>query len=168
MTTDLEARIRNLEDRVELGDLIARYGRYVDDRDYEALGTLYSHDAVFDTVGGPKTGHQAVLDYYRERLALFGPTYHYPHTQEITFTSADQAEGLVCAHAELAIDGEAVWVAIRYDDRYVREDGRWLFRERAVNFLYVMRLSELPHTMGHELRKRWPGTDPEPADLGNH
>ena len=68
--------------------------------------------------------------------------------------------------AELAIDGDAVWVALRYLDEYARTASGWCFRERDVKMLYLMRLSELPTMMGDRLRKRWPGTDPEPADFG--
>ena len=166
MRSAVEQRLEVLEARAALTDLVAAYGRAVDDRDWESLAELYAADSVFDTVGGRLEGRQGVIDYYRERTAQFGPTYHYPHTQEIELHSSTEASGVVCAHAELTIDGEAVRVALRYHDEYRFEDGRWRFAERDVNLLYVMRLSELPTHLADRLRVRWPGTEPQPADLG--
>ncbi len=58
-TEDLEARIRRLEDRAELGELVAFYGRLLDDRDVDGLAALYTSDAVFDSTDGPMTGRDA-------------------------------------------------------------------------------------------------------------
>ena len=162
----LEARVATLEARAALSELIGAYGRAVDDRDFDGLGELYTSDSVFDTVGGRMEGRQGVIDYYRERTKIFGPTFHYPHSQELEFQSDTEASGIVAAHAELTIDGESVRVALRYHDRYRFEDGRWRFAERDVKLLYVLKLSELPTAMADDLRVRWPGTDAKPADLG--
>ena len=86
--------------------------------------------------------------------------------QEIDLHSDTEASGVVCAHAELTMDGEAVRVALRYHDQYRFEDGRWRFAERDVKLLYAMRLAELPQHLADELRVRWPGTEPQPADVG--
>ena len=49
----LRARVQRLEDREEIHELIARYGRAVDDRDWDALRAQYTPDAIFDSaVGG--------------------------------------------------------------------------------------------------------------------
>lgn len=165
MNGDLKRRLRRVEDRIELSDLVARYGVAVDDRDYDGLAGLYARDCVFEHATGRSEGRDAVIAYYRERGDYFGPTYHIPHSQTVEFQSDDEATGVVAAHAELTIDGRAFVVAIRYSDRYVREDGTWRFRERATRFLYALPLDELPASMDDELRVRWPGTEPKHADL---
>ncbi len=165
MTTQLEGRIRRLEDRGELSDLVARYGRAVDDRDLAALRELYTRDATFDAVKGPIRGRDAVVDYYLERFATYGPSFHIPHSQTVEFVGDDEATGIVTAHAELAMDGGAFWVALRYHDRYVREDRAWRFRERRVEQLYAMPLRELLDDLGADDRLRWPGTQPSRAHL---
>lgn len=162
----LRQRIRRLEDRDELGRLVARYGRAVDDRDWESLAAQYTPDAVFDSAMGRSVGVDAIIEYYKERTDAYVVSYHYPHSQEITFVDDDTASGLVCAHAELTIDGETVLVALRYHDDYRRVDGSWRFHERQTRLLYVLKLSELPTGFADRLRIRWPGTDPEPAQVG--
>jgi hypothetical protein len=72
----------------------------------------------------------------------------------------------VCAHAELTIDGETVFVALRYHDDYRRVDGRWRFHERKTRILYVLKLSELPTGFADRMRIRWPNIDPQPAQIG--
>jgi ketosteroid isomerase-like protein len=163
--TDIEQRVRRLEDIEELHQLVARYGQVVDDRDIEALGELYTADAVFDSRSGPLTGREAVLGYYRTQLASYGVTYHYPHSHVVDITGPDTAQGTVHAHAELAIDDQAVIVALRYTDTYRREAGRWRFRHRHAQQLYGLPLAELATRMGGVDRKHWPGTAAGPADI---
>ena len=164
MEKDLEARLRRLEDRAELGELVARYALAVDDRDFETLAMLFTRGCVFDNVKGVEQGRERVVAYYRERLAEFGPSYHIPHMQTLDFSGPDAASGTVMAHAELAIDGVTYAVALRYLDHYLREEGRWRFQERKVRQLYAMPLAELPGGLAQALRKRWPGTEPAAGD----
>ena len=165
MTTDLEARLRRIEDRIELSDLVATYGRAVDDRDVALLESLYTEDAVFDSVEGPIRGRREVVDYYLQRMRMYGPSYHIPHSQTVEFVGDDEATGIVCAHAELGMPGGAFWIGLRYHDQYVREDGTWRFRERKVLQLYAMPLRELIDDYSAERRKRWPNTEPGVTDL---
>ena len=165
-SASLEGRLEYLESRAAIGDLVAAYGRVIDDRDWQSLGQLYCENATFDSVEGPSTGRSRIVEYYEKRTSMFGVTYHYPHSVEVTEVDGDLGKGVVCAHAELAIDGKAFWIALRYFDSYKREDSRWRFAERRVEQLYAMELSELPDGMDLLLRKRWPGTEPAPADWG--
>lgn len=163
--TDLEERIRLLEDRAELQELVARYGRLVDDRDLAGVADLYTADAVFDSTHGPISGRDAVIEYYRGQLSRYGMSYHYPHSHAIEFTGPDEATGIVSAHAELAIGDTAFVVALRYLDDYRREGGRWLFHRRRALQLYAAPLADLPAVLCGTHRKRWPGTEPQPADI---
>lgn len=162
---DLAARVARLEHRFALQDLAARYAVAVDDRDWDAIAGMYATDSVFDSAMGRIEGREAVVAYYRERTESFGATYHYPHTQTVDFDGPGAASGVVTAHAELAIGEQTVVVALRYTDRYVREDGVWRFLARVVTQLYAMPLADLATGLAESDRKRWPGTDPAPAEL---
>lgn len=157
----LEARVRRVEDRQELGELISRYGVAVDDRDFECLAGMYVEDSVFY---GHK-GLDAIMRFYRDRLAIYGPTYHYAHTQHFDFASDDSASGVVSAHAEIGMQGKTIWLGLRYLDRYIRARGKWHFHERDIKLRYALPFLELATSYADPLRKRWPGTEPAPADI---
>lgn len=162
---DLETRIRRLEIRAELTDLVARYCAAVDDRDFDALLDLFCVDGSFGHVGGePATGHAELLAYYRRRLEGVGASFHYPHTHLLTKWGDDEIEGVVSAHAEMGIGPQMIVAAMRYHDTYRLVDGSWRFGQRRLRFWYIMPADELPASLGHPLRKRWPGP-PSEADL---
>ncbi|MCU0975513.1 MAG: nuclear transport factor 2 family protein [Steroidobacteraceae bacterium] len=143
--------------RESIRELVASYGMAVDDRDMEALSGCFARAGVFQYADGSLRleGRDAVLDYYRQRLGLLGASYHYPHSHLITFDGDDRAHGVVNAHAELGLPtGDTGWVALRYYDRYVLEDGDWRFEERTIHFLYYLKLEELPKALASPLRKR--------------
>lgn len=162
---DLEHTVRRLADRWELQDLVARYGRAVDDRDLETVAQLFTSDATFDSRSGPMHGRDAVLEYYRAQLSSYTVTYHYAHSQTVDFIDDDTATGVVQAHAELAIGGVGIQVALRYHDEYRREAGAWRFHSRRAQQLYGLPMDELGTSLGDENRKRWPGAQPAPADI---
>ena len=167
MSNDITDRLQALEDRAEITQLVARYGPAVDDHAFDDLAQLYTHDAVFDSVGGRIVGREAVIGYYRERGAVYGASYHYPHSVEIHLDGPGDAHGVVCAHAELSVSGETHWVAVRYHDTYRREEGAWRFHVRDVKLLYVLSSADLATGLGEINRIRWPGTDPVIATLGS-
>jgi uncharacterized protein (TIGR02246 family) len=165
MDQDLLARVRRIEDRIEIGELVHRYAVAVDDRDMATLAACYTTDAVFDSVGGRTVGRDAITEYYAGRFRLMGPTRHLPVSTVIDFAGEDEATGQVLAHAELGMGGRTIFSALRYDDQYRREDGRWRFRERRIEQLYAMPLAELTTGLAESRRKRWPGTEPAEADI---
>jgi len=163
--TELEARVRRLEDRFAIRELVARYSAAVDDRDVDAIVDCFTRDGAFVGQANRDTrGSEAIRAYYRSRISRFGASFHYPHAFITEFDGDDDAHGVVSAHAEMAIAGEAVWTALRYHDRYRREEGRWRFAERSLRFWYFMKLSELPKGMAEELRVRVDG-GLHPAEL---
>lgn len=163
---NLQHRVRRLEDRFEILELVNRYALAVDDRDWDTIATMYARDSAFDSVLGRIEGRDAVVAYYRDRTSNFGATFHIPHNVSLDFQSETTARGIVAAHAELAIGEQTVLIALRYLDAYVKEEGRWRFLERDVQQLYAVPAAELPTVLATTNRKRWPGTEPAPADWG--
>jgi hypothetical protein len=157
----LARQIRRVEDRQLLSELISRYGTAVDDRDFETLARLFTPDGSFQHV----QGRNAVVDFYRERLAAFTTSTHYAHGQHLDFETDDRARGVVNAHAELCIGGKAIRLSLRYLDVYVRATEGWQFAERKIQFRYVLPFDELSSRIGEPLRVRWPGTEPQAAEL---
>jgi len=158
---DVGQRLRRVEDRLELGELVSRYGVAVDDRDFDSLKAMYVEESFFNGVHG----RDAIMDFYRERGAAYGPTYHYPNSWHFEFESDDAARGVVSAHAELSLQGKTLWLGIRYLDRYAREGGRWRFKARDTKFRYVLPFEEMATAYGETLRKRWPGAEMQAVDI---
>lgn len=144
---DLAERVARLEALEEIRELVARYGMVVDDRDVDALADMFTSDASFGLAAGmePNRGRQAVIDFYADRMAAFGATYHYPHSLviELDPERPGHATGMVNAHAELALDGRTLVTALRYYDEYRVEGGRWCFVERRVAMIYYMDMADL-------------------------
>ena len=164
---DVTRRLAHIEDRLAITELVSRYGILLDNREYDAVGELFTEDARFwqhvgDTDARTRTG---IVEFYRERLGHSGPSYHYHHGHVVTFDDDRHASGVVAAHAEMGIGGRMILVGLRYHDRYTRgDDGAWRFAERETWFHYFMPADELPNRYSDEIRRTWPG-EPLPADL---
>ncbi|WP_104107758.1 nuclear transport factor 2 family protein [Nocardioides sp. 616] len=164
MSEELLERVRRLEDRNAIEELLARYGNACDDRDMEALAGCFARDFEFDSVAGHSVGRDAAMAYYGERLGSYGVTLHIPHTLVLEELEEDTARGVVLSSAEMEIEHEMFVTGFRYHDRYVRDEGRWRFRSRQVQAFYAMPLRELAGRLD-PLRVRWPGTEPKAAPL---
>jgi ketosteroid isomerase-like protein len=149
---DLERRLRRVEDRFEIQELVARYGFAMDDRDVAALPGLFTADAEVTSQDGSMqaAGRDAVVQMFRRRLEALGPSNHFTHDRLLTFSpdSPDEAEGLVLSHAEMNLRGAAMVTAIRYRDRYRCEDGCWRFRSRALSFMYFVHARDYADALG--------------------
>ena len=165
--TELAARIRRLEDREAIRELVGAYGYTIDNRDIDGLAQLFCVDGVLQSADGimDARGRAAVVEMYHGRFAALGPTFHYTHDQAVAFDPADpdRASGVVASHAEVTRNGETMLAAIRYRDEYRREDGRWRFASRLLTFFYYTPVSEYVDCMKSALRQRAYG-DQRPAD----
>jgi len=157
-TAALEQRIRRLEDRAEINELIARYGLAMDNRDMAAMPEIFAPGFVIKSADGVMNteGAAAVIEMYRGRFQVLGPSNHFTHDRIITFDAhdPDRATGLVLAHAEMNRKGQAMIAAIRYEDVYLRIDGRWKFGERKLTFFYYVPASQYLDALGAGLAKR--------------
>jgi ketosteroid isomerase-like protein len=158
-------RLRRLEDREAIRELVARYGQVVDDRDLDGVQALFTDDAVFRTQGGEMnaSGLPAVMDNFRGRFRAMTASGHFVHDHIISFQSESAAEGFVTSHAELVRDGESFIVAMRYRDQYRRVEDTWKFSERVVSFFYYLPADRYPELLPHRARVYGYG-DPVEAD----
>src|SRR3954454_12939932 len=112
MSAELADRIRRLEDRAAIEELVVRYCTAIDDGDYAAMVDMYTADATF----GAAVGAQEVVDHLRAIRRDYGRTIHVPEAHTITFADEDHATGLVLSHAELNIEQQTIHCFIRYYD----------------------------------------------------
>ena len=163
----VETRLRRLEDRAELRELVARYAVAIDDRDIEAITALFTPDGAFRSRDGVMNarGREAVVEQFRGRFKALTVSYHFSHDQILSFAGdPETARGLVTAHAEVWRNGRALVAALRYEDMYRRHEGRWCFADRLLSFLYYLPVDEYAQGLGDRLRMRAYG-DHRPADF---
>lgn len=144
--SDLEARVARLEARAEIGELVTRYAIACDEHDMPHLESLFTEDAVFDSPNGlmRASGRAEVIGMFCKVLSIRGPGYHWTHDHIIRFDrgSDTAASGLLLSHAETTPGGTHSLAAMKYDDEYRVEGGRWRFARRSISFLYYVPASE--------------------------
>jgi uncharacterized protein (TIGR02246 family) len=155
--SDLEARIRRIEDRNAISDLISAYTFAIDNRDVDWGVDLFTQDGCFRSADGMMnaTGRAAIAEQYRGRFAALGFNLHVTHDQHVTFTAEDEATGLVSSHAEVLRNGETMIAAMRYHDVYRRcSDSKWRFADRNLHFFYYLPVAEYREALAGRGRMR--------------
>jgi hypothetical protein len=165
VTADLEARIRRLEDRAELQELVIRYFNGCDFPDWDLLRRTFADDAEF--AGG--VGRDDIilkLQQWKDEVAT-GPTLHWPDAMSFSFDDSepDRATGIIGSHWELGVGDRSLWAAARYVDSYVRERGEWRIHRRTIELWHVVPWEEVAETMTSPTPVRWPGMPEAPGNL---
>lgn len=162
----LEQRIQRLEDRFAINDLVVSYATLLDDAQWDALGELFTLDAVFGSANSTTTGRAAIIENFKVKHAPFTATWHDPHGIVVDLVDENHATGTVIAYAELGAPDLTLSTSIRYHDDYRREGNVWRFAKRHVLSLYSMPLSDLAAgALGDQERKCWPGRPMGVAEL---
>ena len=112
--------------------LKARYFRFVDSRDWEALAALFTEDAELHpagTDGGQRPpaliGPAAIIRWISRGLAG-SSSIHHGFMPEINLTSANGAEAIWAMEDRIEWPDRSLHGFGHYHDRYVRRDRRWL------------------------------------------
>jgi len=148
-TEDLATRMRRLEARAALSDLVGRYGQLLDARNWDGVAEEFSRDGSLSVVGQTATGRTALKEMFVARLGGFEFTFHYPHSQVFEIVDDEHATGTVSGHAEHGANGVCLLAGVRYADEYGLEDGRWRIASRAVDIRYFLSWSEFAESF-HE------------------
>ncbi|MEU0514350.1 nuclear transport factor 2 family protein [Amycolatopsis sp. NPDC006125] len=71
-----ETRIRELADRAELADLVARHSLWIDERRYDETDRLFTEDVVVTSARGEAQGIEALVDLARSNHDTYARTLH--------------------------------------------------------------------------------------------
>ena len=129
----LEARVRQLEDKEQIAQLLVDYGRHLDSRDLRAYAALFAADGEwvggFGTVKG-----RAQIQAFMEKSLGTGPnrggSYHIMSNFAIVVTGDTATAWSRWTFVVPGERGAAISQAGRYDDTFVRENGAWKFKRR--------------------------------------
>jgi uncharacterized protein (TIGR02246 family) len=146
VSAGLEARVRALEAREAVRDLLGRYVRAVDAADREALPELFAPDATWVSPGRAQLdGIDEIVRYYSDWFdSPFRDTRH--HVCNVVVEVADDARSATADgyYLELASydDLSIVGFGSYRDVCRCGEDGRWEIAAKVVEILGLARLDE--------------------------
>jgi uncharacterized protein (TIGR02246 family) len=132
----LEARVRQLEDKEQIAQLLVDYGRHLDGRDLRGYAALFAADGEwvggFGTVKG-----RAQIQAFMEKSLGSGPnrggSYHIMSNFAIAVSGDTATAWSRWTFVVPAERGAAISQAGRYDDTFVRENGAWKFKRRVAS-----------------------------------
>ncbi len=155
---DESEALAGLVARDEIRQLPYRYAKAIGARDVDSMIGLYSPNARFGTFG---QGANALRRLMAQSLedSVFAVILVANHL--IEFDGTGEAHGEVWAHCFAQTGSGFVEQLIRYDDRYERHDGRWLFLRRQHRLWYGV-------TRESPLRQRpanWPASQVGVGDI---
>jgi ketosteroid isomerase-like protein len=139
-------------DRLAIRELVEAYAHCADRRDANGQISLFTADTHFVVYMNAKDPTPSQELHSREALApvfaalnQYAATTHFVGQSTILSLSGDRATGeAYCLAHHVTVDGTTrrlMVASLRYLDRFVKTDGRWLFSER---LLYVDWVDERP------------------------
>jgi len=129
---------REIADRIALRELVERYARIPDDRNYALVDEVFSSDASLTGPGFALQGHDAIRAAM-QAIEQYSATLHCVHNQLVEI-DGDTARGetwCVANHLH-EVEGrphKLDW-GIRYQDRYRREPDGWRIRQRELRLIW--------------------------------
>jgi 3-phenylpropionate/cinnamic acid dioxygenase small subunit len=134
---DLQA----INDRIEIEELLVRYSRAIDHRDFDALESLFTPDATFDggSLGCP-TGAAAIRAMIEGTLTGLDATQHLVGKSliELDGDSAEVRTYLISQHIRESAPGPVkhYFLGGEYADRVVRTVDGWRIAYRRLDRLW--------------------------------
>lgn len=137
----LSDRVGRLEDLEVIRSLDARYCRYLDDKDWDALLELFTDDGEFDGLGNPRG--KAELHEFFSGLAAGGLTdfWHFITNVDIEL-NGEHATVRSFLWQPCVSEGVTTIAAGRYTDEVVKDGDEWLYRVKKVRFHFFGPLFE--------------------------
>jgi uncharacterized protein (TIGR02246 family) len=138
-TPSIEARLKELEDRQAIHELLMNYGRTLDARDFAGFERLFARDAEYGGSRGPLTkgpaAIRASLEAALKKNAAPAPgrDWHFLLNETVTL-NGDEATAVSLGAFFVRGENnklESNSIAI-YTDRLVKEDGVWKFKRRVL------------------------------------
>ena len=133
-----EQAVQKLLDQAAITDLILRYARAVDRRDWAQVLSCFAPDAYVD-YGRFQGGAEEVFGSIRKAFKVFEHTMHFmePRIIEVAGDAAT-TETYGIAYHRMLHDGKPkdLVIGMRYTDELVRQNDAWLFRRRTLEYIF--------------------------------
>ena len=134
-TTELEKRLTRIEDIEAIKQLKARYCEICDDaHNPNRITALFAEDAIWESPDfGKAQGHGAIRDLFTKFQQMFSFSQH-NITNPIIEVDGNRATGIwyIMGPWTFTETNEEKWMALRYDDDYVKVNGQWKYQHLRV------------------------------------
>lgn len=140
----LEQRIANIEDHIALKNLVDTFSTLSDTKEAELQSKLFTEDATVTTVMDGKVladlkGRQQIAETFGHFLNSVDKLFHQNGQQTVTI-NGDHATGVnYCQVAIITTKDGKQYITqqgVRYNDEYVKINGRWYISSRKSNFMW--------------------------------
>lgn len=123
------------EDLAAIRQLHDRYADAVFRRDAAAWGQLWAKDATWSLMGMEVAGRDAIVGLWEQAMSGFAFVAFFVQPASTTITG-HEGEGRIYTNEVLEThEGVQTRPVGRYEDRYTREAGQWLFSHRNFTLL---------------------------------
>jgi len=136
--------IETLTEKQAIKELVDTFSNLADIKDVAAQGPLFTEDGHVTTyIGGELfadlKNRAEIVDVFTDFLANFKRVYHLNGQLTIHSLSDSRVEGINYCHVVLTEEKDGKEMVhnhyVRYNDTYVKEDGKWLIQRRIANFM---------------------------------
>ena len=135
-SSSVEARLKQLEDKEQITQLLVDYGRHLDSRDLAAYASLFAADGEWVGGFGTVKGRSEIKAFMEKSLGT-GPnrnsSFHIMSNFAITVKGDAATAWSRWTFVTPGANGATIAQAGRYDDTFVRENGVWKFKKRTAS-----------------------------------
>jgi len=129
-------------DRAEIHALLTAYGSTLDARDFDGFANLFAKDGRYvagtgEGVSGADAGAMMQRVFAENALGFKEPNFHVFFNEVVVIDDADHAHATSMSFYMVPGEDNRPTAAMmaRYEDRLVRENGKWKFESRTVQSL---------------------------------
>lgn len=134
-----------IKDKIALKELVDIFSNLADIKDTATQALLFTEEAELKSYIGTQLvsdlkGRKDIEDACRQFLDLFDTVYHC-NGQQVVDIHDDKATGI--AYCQVVLigpkDGKRIMTTqgVRYEDEYIKIDGKWFIAKRTSHFVWV-------------------------------
>ena len=130
----------HVEDTLALKKLVDTFSNLADVKDVKSQMDLFTDDAEVISKTATQTFHskgkKEIEKTFADYLSLFQIVYHLNGQQTVEI-KGDNATGISYCFVTLIGDGKKNQSGVRYNDTYVKQNGKWLIKKRVSDFMFT-------------------------------
>lgn len=148
--------LQEISDRLEIQDLLTSYCYAIDERDWDRLDTIFTHDAVIDysETGGAKGSVAQIKAWLPIAMKRFPRYQHMVATTRLAL-DGDSANSRTCLFNPMVYRDEeggekTFFIGLWYRDRLIRTADGWRIAERYEEMGYAHNVPDMPPILSIE------------------